>query len=88
MLLISSSILSSCQVLVNSFHLQSECCPNYIILIPSLSCFNRSVVSIIPLLTGLSSKCFQLWSSSLCTFFQFVQPLKVLWFHSFVKEET
>ena len=42
----------------NSFHLQSECCPNYIILIPSLSCFNRSVVSIIPLLTGLSSKCF------------------------------
>ena len=42
----------------NSFHLQSECCPNYIILIPSLSCFNRSVVSIIPLLTGVSSKCF------------------------------
>ena len=42
MLLISSSILSSCQVLVNSFHLQSECCPNYIILNPSLSCFNRS----------------------------------------------
>ena len=30
----------------NSFHLQSECCPNYIILIPSLSCFNRSVVVI------------------------------------------
>ena len=26
----------------NSFHLQSECCPNYIILIPSLSCFNQS----------------------------------------------
>ena len=26
----------------NSFHLQSECCPNYIILNPSLSCFNRS----------------------------------------------
>ena len=42
----------------NSFHLQSECCPNYIILIPSLSCFNRSVVSTIPLLTGVSSKCF------------------------------
>ena len=35
----------------NSFHLQSECCPNYIILIPPLSCFDRSVVSIIPLLT-------------------------------------
>ena len=42
----------------NSFHLQSECCPNYIVLIPSLTCFNRSVVSIIPLLTGVSSKCF------------------------------
>ena len=42
----------------NSFHLQSECCPNYITLIPSLSCFNRSVVAIIPLLTGVSSKCF------------------------------
>ena len=27
-------------------------------LFPSLSCFNRSVVSIIPLPTGLSSKCF------------------------------
>ena len=26
----------------NSFHLQSECCPNYIILNPFLSCFNRS----------------------------------------------
>ena len=26
----------------NSFRLQSECCPNYIILNPSLSCFNRS----------------------------------------------
>ena len=25
----------------NSFHLQSGCCPNYILLIPSLSCFNR-----------------------------------------------
>ena len=47
----------------NSFHLQSECCPNYIILIPSLSCFNRSVVSIIPLLTGVSSKCYNFASS-------------------------
>ena len=46
------------KIMFNSFHLQSECCPNYIILIPSLSCFNRSVVSIIPLLTGVSSKCF------------------------------
>ena len=42
----------------NSVHLQSECCPNYIILIPSLSCFNRSIVAIIPLLNGVSSKCF------------------------------
>ena len=51
---------SSCfvKIMFNSFHLQSECCPNYIILIPSLSCFNRSVISIIPLLTGVSSKCF------------------------------
>ena len=31
----------------NSFHLQSECCPNYIIF-PSLSCFNRSVIVIDP----------------------------------------
>ena len=26
------------KIMFNSFHLQSECCPNYIILIPSLSC--------------------------------------------------
>ena len=32
----------------NSFHLQSEYCPNYIILNPSISCFNRSVVVIDP----------------------------------------
>ena len=134
----------------NSFQLQSEYCPNYIILIPSLSCFNRSVVSIIPLLTGVSSKCFhsvkfmfysfsflpeccpkfchscslaislyrcghmlsvgealisclssrnvpcsslltvclQSRSPPLYSFFRFVQPLKVHWFHSFVKEAT
>ena len=53
---VSSHLL---KFMFNSFHLQSECCPNYIILIPSLSCFNRSVVSIIPLLTGVSYKCFQ-----------------------------
>ena len=58
MLLISSSIIPSPQVHVNSFHFQSECCPNFIILIPSLSCVNRSVVAIIPHLTGVSSKCF------------------------------
>ena len=41
-LLISSSIIPSSQVHVNSFHFQSECCPNYIILNPTLSCFNWS----------------------------------------------
>ena len=30
----------------NSFRLQSECSPNYIILNPSLTCFNRSVFNI------------------------------------------
>src|SRR4051812_24069875 len=40
----------------NSFHFQSECCPNYIILIPSLPCltgmldyhssFNRSLIQV------------------------------------------
>ena len=45
-LLISSSIIPSSQVHVNSFHFLLECCPNYITLIPSLSCFNRSVVVI------------------------------------------
>ena len=34
------------------------------------------------------TECFQLRSSPLHSFFQFVQPLKVLWFHSFVKEAT
>ena len=53
--LVSSHLV---KIMFNSFHLQLECCPNYIILIPSLSCFNQSVVSIIPLLTGVSSKCF------------------------------
>ena len=137
----------------NSFHLQPECYPNYIILIPSLSCFNRSVVAIIPLLTGVSSKflllpssysmpsisnrsvvvidlyrsvyisfqperfhvllahcnpfllsfnlqgsrnvpcssflteCFQLCSSSLYSFFQFVQPLKVRGFTRLSKKQ-
>ena len=34
------------------------------------------------------TECFQLRSSSLYSFFQFPQPPKVLWFHSFVKEAT
>ena len=48
---------SSCfvKIMFNSFHLQSECCPNYIILIPSLSCFNRNVVSSAQVLFALSS---------------------------------
>ena len=57
-LLISPSIIPSSQLLVNSFHFQSECCPNYIILFPSLSYFKQSVIFIFPLLTGVSSKCF------------------------------
>ena len=111
------------KIMFNSFHLQSECCPNYIILIPSLSCFNRSVVVIDlyrslyisfqpeclhvllvhcnPFLMSFNlqgssnvpcssflTECFQLCSSSLYSFFQVVQPFKVLWFHSFVKEAT
>ena len=53
----SFNLFSSYQV---SFSFVPECCPNYIILFPSLSCFNQSVVSIIPHLTGVSSKCFHL----------------------------
>ena len=111
------------KIMFNSFHLQSECCPNYIILIPSLSCFNRSVVVIdlyhsfcisflleclhvllvlgntflMPFnLQGSSNvpcssfltECSQLCSSPLYSFLEVVQPLQVLWFHSFVKEAT
>ena len=84
--------------LFNSFSFQSECCPNYINLIPSPSSFNRSGFNIYLITKPSSSRnvpcssflteCFQLCSSSLYSFFQFVQPLKVLWFHSFVKEAT
>ena len=68
---------SSCfvKIMSNSFHLQAECCPNYIILFPSLSCFNRSVVAIIPLLTGVSSKCFHF---AKIIFFTFHFPTGVL----------
>ena len=34
------------------------------------------------------TECFQPCSSSLYSFFQFVRPRKVLWFHLFVKETT
>ena len=40
------------KILFNSFHLHSECCPNYIILFPSLSC-----------LTGVSCPLLKLFSS-------------------------
>src|SRR3954468_13711000 len=64
----------------NSFHLQSECCPNYINLIPSLSIFNRSVFNIYLITKPLGSchipcssyltECFQVRSTPLCSFFQ------------------
>ena len=67
-LLISSSIIQSCQLHVQFLPLQSECCPNYIILMPSLSCFNRSVVSSAQVLFVLSSlaSCF---NQSACIYF-------------------
>ena len=37
MLLISSSVIPSSQVHVNSFHFLLECCPNYVILVPCFS---------------------------------------------------
>jgi len=58
------------KLISNSFHLQSECCPNYIILSPSLSYFNRSVVAIIPLLAGVSSKCFHCQVHIIASLFQ------------------
>ena len=55
----------------NSLHLQSECCPNYINLIPSLSSFNRSGFNIYLITKPLGSRripcasflieCFQLY---------------------------
>ena len=59
-LLISSSILSSCQDHVQflpfTVGVLSKLYHSYFILF--LSCFNRSVVAIIPLLIRVSSKCF------------------------------
>ena len=77
---------------------QMECCPNYIILNPSLSWINRSGFNIYLALQpqGFSQCSLSLFSNgvfstmftSLYSFLEFVQPLKVLWFHSFVKEAT
>ena len=82
----------------NSFQLQSECCPNYIILNPSLSGFNRSGFNIYLALqphgfrnvhsSSFLTECFRLCSPSLYSFLEFVQPLKVIWIHSFVKGAT
>ena len=52
---VSSFQVSSHFVKFNSFHLQAECCPNYIILIPSLSCFNRVLCPFAQVLFALSS---------------------------------
>ena len=58
-LLISSSIIQSSQVHVQFLPITVGLLSKLYILFPSLSCFNRSVVFIIPLLTGVSSKCFR-----------------------------
>ena len=96
----------------SSFHLikscisfQSECYPNYIILIPSPSRFNRSArmyflaiatLFLMPFnLQGSSNvpcssfltECFQLCSSMLYSFFQYVQPLKVRGFTCLSKKQ-
>ena len=78
---------------------QTECCPNYIILNPSLSWLNRSGFNIYlalqpqgffrnVLCPSFLTECFRPYSPSLYSFLEFVQPLKVLWFHSFAKEAT
>ena len=101
MLLFSSSIFPTWQVLVNSFHFRTECCPNYVILIPWL--YRCSFIFF-----GVVSSCFMSFNLqgsrdapcysfltefsysfiSVVLFFHLVQPLKVLWFHSFVEEAT
>ena len=42
MLFILSSVIPSCEVMFYSFNFQPECCLNYSILIPFLSCSDRS----------------------------------------------
>ena len=95
------NIFSSHQVF---FSFLPECCPNSVILVPWLSHYTGVVIffwflkllfhvfqptrfSNVPCSSFLT-ECFQLCSSLLYSFFQVVQPFKVLWFHSFVKEAT
>ena len=101
MLFFSSSITSSPQLPVNSFHFQTECCPNSVILIPWLyhcsfiffwfvsSCFmsfNLQGSHNAPCSSFLTE--FPYSFIAVVFFFHFVQPLKVPWFHSSVKEAT
>ena len=59
-LLISSSILSSCQVHAQFIPFTVRVLSNLYHSYSFSILFNRSVVSIIPLLTGVSSKCFHI----------------------------
>ena len=52
---VSSLQVSSHLVKSNSFHLQTECCPNYITLIPSLSCLTGVLCPFVQVLFALSS---------------------------------
>ena len=52
---VSSFQVSSHLVKFNSFHLQAECCPNYITLIPSLSCLTGVLCPFVQVLFALSS---------------------------------
>ena len=52
---VSSFQVSSHLVKFNSFHLQVECCPNYITLIPSLSCLTGVLCLFAQVLFALSS---------------------------------
>ena len=83
--------------LFNSFSFQTECCPNYIILNTSLSCFNRSGFNIYlalqpqgfrnALCPSFLTECFRPSSPSLYSFLEFVQPRKVLGFTRLSKKQ-
>ena len=55
----------------------------------ALHLFSTGVLSefVLPCSSFLT-ECFKVRSSLLYSFFEFAQPRKVLWFHSFVKEAT
>ena len=89
----------------NSFHLQSECCPNYIIIIhsylvstrvvpfPSCPLYSSFIAFQPPRFTWCSLFLFStvvlsIVFNSVVFFLSTFQPLKVHWFHSFVKEAT